>query len=111
MREDMINRKRVMEAITKEYNARFKEGNGLQLAYIEKAVNSVSGWIPIEEALPTDDDYVLLSFTNYNVPAIGRYEEDEDGGGNFYDGDSDEPLIKIGLFVNAWMPLPKCYED
>ena len=68
-------------------------------------------WTPIEVDVPVDDRYVLLSFSNYSLPAIGRYEEDEDGGGNFYLRDSDEPALKRGLFVNAWMPLPDCYED
>lgn len=28
-------------------------------------------WIPIEEKKPEDDDYILLSFENYSLPAIG----------------------------------------
>lgn len=69
------------------------------------------GWIPVYEKLPPDDSYILLSFSNFSVPIVGRYEEDEDGGGNFFAGDEDEPLISQDLFVNAWMPLPKCYEE
>lgn len=68
-------------------------------------------WNPIEEKLPPDDSYILLSFSNFSIPIVGRYEEDEDGGGNFFAGDEDEPLISQDLFVNAWMPLPKCYEE
>lgn len=64
---------------------------------------------------PVDEDgcseYLLLSFANYSIPIVGRYEEDPDGGGNFYAGDEDVPLIKQDLFVNAWMILPKCMED
>ena len=69
------------------------------------------GWIPIDEKLPPDDNFILLSFSNFSIPIVGRYEEDEDGGGNFFAGDEDEPLISQDLFVNAWMPLPKCYEE
>ena len=61
-------------------------------------------WIPIEEKLPEDDNYILLSFSNFGLPEVGRYED-----GSFYAGDDDKPLNKIGIFVNAWMPLPKCY--
>lgn len=68
-------------------------------------------WIPIEERLPEPGKKVLLSFVNFTQPVIGRYEEDDDGGGNFYEGDSDEPLIQFDLFVNAWMPLPERYRE
>ena len=45
------------------------------------------------------------------LPAIGRYECDEDGGGAWYLGDCDEgdTCIANDLFVNAWMPLPEAY--
>ena len=83
---------------------------------VKKIVQEVAeeyngGWIPIDEKLPPDDSFVLLSFSNFSVPIVGRYEETEDGGGNFFAGDEDEPLISQDLFVNAWMPLPKCYEE
>ena len=83
---------------------------------VKKIVQEVAeeyngGWIPIVEKLPPDDSFVLLSFSNFSVPIVGRYEEDEDGGGNFFAGDEDEPLISQDLFVNAWMPLPKPYEE
>ena len=83
---------------------------------VKKIVQEVAeeykdGWVPIDEKLPPDDSYILLSFSNYSVPIVGRYEEDEDGGGNFFAGDEDKPLISQDLFVNAWMPLPKPYEE
>ena len=68
-------------------------------------------WIPIEQDVPKDSRYVLMSFSNFSVPMVGRYEEDQDGGGNFFIGDDTEPCIKEDLYVNAWMPLPECYED
>ena len=77
----------------------------------EVAEEYKDGWVPIDEKLPPDDSYILLSFSNYSVPIVGRYEEDEDGGGNFFAGDEDKPLISQDLFVNAWMPLPKPYEE
>ena len=71
---------------------------------------------PIDEKLPDvnkdgESNYILLSFSNYPLPAIGRYQIDKDGNGAFYEGDEDKSLSSFGLFVNAWMPLPKHYEE
>ena len=68
-------------------------------------------WIPTWVDLPKDNRYILLSFSNFSTPLVGRYEEDEDGGGSFYVGDDPVPCVKEDLFVNAWMPLPVCYDD
>ena len=73
---------------------------------------NVSGrWIPINERLPEADEYILISCSNYTGLCIGRYEKNEDGSGNFYQGDDDDTLLSYGLFVNAWMPLPKPYRE
>lgn len=69
-----------------------------------------NGWIPVAERLPETDDYILVSFSNYTLSDIGRYEADKDGGGTFFPGD-EERYVSFGLFVNAWMPLPKPYEE
>lgn len=68
-------------------------------------------WIDVDMDVPADSRYVLLSFSNFSVPQIGRYEEDEDGGGNFCLGDETETCQSQDLYVNAWMPLPECYQD
>ena len=60
---------------------------------------------------PKTDDYILLSFSNYGIPTIGRCEGNEDEGFTFYDGDDEKSLASYGLFVNGWMPLPKRLED
>lgn len=67
-------------------------------------------WIPVEKKLPENADYILLSFANFSLPMIGRYEEDPEGG-VFYLGDCDEEdtCISMDLFVNAWRPLPDPY--
>jgi len=67
-------------------------------------------WIPVTERVPDNDRYILLSFENFSLPEVGRYEEDERGGA-FFVGDDDEPISKSGVFVNAWMELPKCYKE
>ena len=61
-------------------------------------------WIPVTERVPGDDRYVLLSFSNFSLPAVGRYED-----GTFYVGDCDEPISEYGFYVNAWMELPESY--
>ena len=73
---------------------------------IQEAVKQYRGWIDVEQELPKDDNYILLSFRNFSIPAIGRYEEDENGG-IFYIG--DESCVSQELYVNAWMPLPEPY--
>ena len=82
-----------------------------KLAKLEDAEDTnVSGkWIPISERLPKNEDYILVSFKNSTLPDIARYEEDEEGGA-FYPGDEEESYSSYGLFVNAWMELPKPYK-
>ena len=70
-----------------------------------------NGWIPVAERLPETDDYILVSFSNYTLSDIGRYEADKDGGGTFFPGDEERSYVSFGLFFNAWMPLPKPYEE
>lgn len=65
------------------------------------------GWIP-EENPPKDQEYILLSFENFSIPLVGRYEEDEEGGA-YYLGDDEKSCLENDLFVNAWQPLPLPY--
>ena len=62
-------------------------------------------WIPFDEGYPENDDYILLSFSNFNVPIVGRYEDN-----NFYAGDETEPLIESDLYVNAWKKIRRFEE-
>ena len=97
----------------------YSQGNfGEQKKAFEIAIESlvadtnVGGkWIPCSERLPEEDKYILLSFANFILPAIGRYQENNDGSGNFYLGDEDKTLLSYGLIVNAWMPLPEPYKE
>lgn len=59
-------------------------------------VERKSDWIPISERLPDTDEYVLLSFENYTMAAIGRYEENDEGG-TFYPGDDEKILFKLWI--------------
>ena len=66
----------------------------------------------VTERLPEDDKYIMVSFDNFTLPDIGRYEVDKDGNGAFYPGDEDESYVSYGcLRVNAWMPLPEPYRE
>ena len=80
-----------------------------EVAELQKAAEREK-WIPVEERLPENNDYILLHFSNCMVPAIGRYEEHPEDGA-FYLGDCDEEdtCISRDLFVNAWRPLPEPY--
>ena len=112
---------KILERLEENQTIVFNLGGGKPKQSIDytKAVEIVQeveeeyncGWIPVYEKLPPDDSYILLSFSNFSVPIVGRYEEDEDGGGNFFAGDEDETLLSQDLFVNAWMPLPKPYKE
>lgn len=66
-------------------------------------------WIPCSERMPEDESYILVSFENYTMPDIARYEENDEGG-TFYPGDDEETYAHYGLVVNAWMPLPEPYK-
>lgn len=63
-------------------------------------------WISITDALPDSGKYVSLSFENFSLPLVGKFEMHECNEGNFYIGDDLEPCSAHNLFVNAWMPLP-----
>lgn len=72
------------------------------------------GWIPISERLPGAGEYILVSFANEGVslPDIAVYEVDSYGNGVFYPADRTVPYSLIGIFVNAWTPLPEpCREE
>lgn len=69
-------------------------------------------WILVEDELPATSDYVLLSFANFSLPAVGRYEHDEAGGAWYLgDCDEDDTCVANELFINAWMPLPEAYRE
>lgn len=82
-------------------------------ADIQKIIEELDAnpWNPVLHSVPPDNGYVLLSFANFSIPIVGRYETDEDGSGAFYAGDEDETLVRQDMFVNAWMELPEYYKD
>lgn len=77
--------------------------------YNQDSTKNNQGWIPCEEKYPDTEKYILLSFENFSLPLVGRYEEDENGGA-FYIGDEMESCVSQDMIVNAWQPLPSPYK-
>ena len=71
-------------------------------------------WITADNPPKTNEDgesdYILLSFDNFTIPFVGIYRQDEEGGA-YYADTEEESLSSIGLFVNAWRPLPDRYRE
>lgn len=96
-----------------EYDDSFHRGLERAAYIVRKVVKEYdNGWIPVnpddKDSFPKDDGYIMVSFANFSLPNIARYEEDENGGA-FYPGDEDESYASVGLIVNAWRPLPVPY--
>ena len=84
----------------------FEQSNTSKLLKQLNAEEKKHRWIPVEERLPEENKYVLLSFYGLEEPAIGMYEENEWYLGYAYGG---EKCISVGLLVSAWLPLPEPY--
>ena len=116
----MIDEKKLSKEV-KEYFKTFIEDDYKVFGVLEanagihkiiEAQPKVGEWIPCSSGImPDSGKYVLVSFENFSLADIGRYEEDEDGGGAFYPGDDEKSYASYGVFVNAWMELPKNYKE
>ena len=80
------------------------------MEYVERNEKEAAEWIPVDIRLPKTNEYILLSFDSFDIPMIGRYQKEEDGGA-FYVGDEEKSCSAQYLFVNAWRPLPKPYRS
>ena len=81
---------------------------GLFIKFVEDEPE-LNGWISADEP-PENESYIWISFENFSLPVVGRYEADEEGG-SYYAGDEDISLVEQGMIVNAWQPLPKNYRE
>lgn len=82
------------------------------LGKIVEQFQTEEGWHPIEEGLPQPGTMVLVSFENHRAVEIGIYVEDEQGSGAFYTiGVQKLKFLDLDVIVNAWMELPKSYEQ
>ena len=88
-----------------------EEITGLVDKIIDLSKLVMADWVPVEEQLPEDSYYIILTFANFSLPMVGRYEMNEDGSGAFYLGDcgGEDTCISQDLYVNAWMLLPEPY--
>ena len=77
---------------------------------VEEILKNARRWIPVEERLPENGEYVLVSFRNIPLTDIASFGTDADGNAAFCIGNSEESYSGYGLFVNAWMPLPEPYK-
>ena len=75
------------------------------LQIINKYIEKQEDWHDSEEP-PKENEYTLLSFSNFSIPLVGRYE-----GGAYYIGDDLTTALSQDIYVNGWMELPKCKED
>ena len=105
MLEEEIENVIVRDTYTKGKNAGLRKA---KITVNQLAEEYNDGWISIDERFPENDNYILMSFANFSLPQIGRYEEDSEGGA-FYLGDELETCVSHDLIVNAWQPLPGSY--
>ena len=77
-----------------------------ELAERYAALEKENEWIPVSERLPKEGEYIRISFKNFSIPVVGRYENDV-----FYDVDDDTTCVDYDLYVNAWKPLDKPYKE
>ena len=109
---DLISRKALLGALEAGKDKVYQGKTILEvMKEIVENQPTIDGWIPIGDRMPENDNYILLSFSNFSMPIIGRYKEDSEGGA-FYLGDCDEKdtCVSQDLYVNAWRPLPKPYK-
>lgn len=69
-----------------------------------KPIEQEPQWHDSEEP-PKEGEYILLSFSNFSLPLVGRYE-----GGAYYIGDDLTTALSQDIYVNGWQELPKCRE-
>ena len=104
--------KRTKDIVRFCYESVEREIDGLPQHRIENVKvmeENNSNWIPYNQP-PKTRGYILLSFENFSLPLVGRYEEDKNGGA-YYIGDEEYSCVAQDIIVNAWMPLPKSYKE
>lgn len=88
---------------------------GIEPGYLVQGLASLAlgrdfyAWVS-SDTPPENNKHVLLSFENFSIPLVGRYEEDSHGGA-YYIGDNTRTCGSDGMIVNAWMNLPMCYRE
>lgn len=104
----MLNKDGVAEVYDDTYDITIHCETEEEQKKAEAMLKNCMRWIPVEERLLENEEYVLVSFSNFGVVDVAHYETN-DTGGAFYPGDDDKSYAEYNLFVNAWMPTPKLY--
>lgn len=114
-----MSRKRTLKEIQEDIRTLTRVPSEFIHAKLDELAEEVGelgnpGWIPCSERLPEDESYILVSFENEGVtlPDIATYKVDEQQGNRaFLPSDCEATYASVGLFVNAWMPLPKPHRE
>lgn len=103
-----MNNQRAIDRLTKHLEWGWSEET---VDAIEMGIHALkeTQWIPCSERLPKTGEYVLISCEGFDVPSVGKYEEN-DIGGTFYLRE-DVPCEDLGIVVEAWRPLPEPYKE
>ena len=105
----MIDEKKLIDELKQRGMIADNEYGNAMVDMIESQPK-IGGWIPCSERFPEKDEFILLSFENFTIPLVGRYEEDKSGGA-FYVGDEEESCVSQNIIVNAWRELPESYKE
>ena len=106
------------QAVVQGMRKMIEEGNrtGMEPGYYVMGITSLAlggpsfcAWTGADTP-PKNNEYVLLSFENFSIPLVGRYEEDCHGGA-YYIGDDTRTCGSDGMIVNAWAELPKPFRE
>ena len=57
-----------------------------------------NGWIPAEIP-PKTNDYILLSFSNFSLPLVGRYGADETGGHFIWENVTEMIRVSVTIYT------------
>ena len=68
-------------------------------------------WIPVTEMFPEPETYILVSLIIIYSRILRPIELMMTVAEHFTGGDEDYTYLSVGLYVNAWMPLPEPYKE
>lgn len=116
--DELISRQAAIKSVTQEYNRR-RTGDGLKLAWIEKAINGTPTeepkprWIPCTERMP------IIRYDTYgnviaNYVVLLMNDEDHSICKGYFNGTTfetfeDDHIVTVGrpvMHVYAWCPMP-----
>ena len=110
----MINKDKLLAALAAKAKHNINTCNHIWVEGYQAAIDVVeeteeeSGWHECfdddPDSFPDDDRLVLVSFSNFQTPAIAWFQRDEDGG--YWTDGSQNSISDMGFFVDGWWELP-----